>query len=500
MSEQGNVSSGSRLGGFFAWLTQSIQRPGWRRWTILAAAALLFIILLAFLRDRIDYRRDPSALVPKGVSAFVETRRLDDLLEKAGEWPLWGDERRVSGAGQWSHLQALLAELIGGKVHGLGSQLPLSWFAGARRAAVAWIEGGDGLPATWALYLDVPNAVGALGELRNEPGVTATPYEGRPHFFSVSGPDRRSLAVRAFDLWLIVSTDPELPLFAGESRGRAGQSLAATGILPEWRNEFSVRGIVNPRVLVRLFPESAIASTSGWMRDDMRRVFAANIDREGGVDIKSRYAPVAAAAGGNMIWSFLKLALWLVAVLCLLLVAAILLVMLGWSGWLKALALRAGIAAADAPAAVAPSAAFREDAGVSRDAAAPAGTDEAETMLRGSGREDAPAEDAAPAEADASGRDAVSDLDGEPMETFPEIPGDSPDPEAGRLPAGDSAPKEVVDGVKPKPAAKSAVKPRPAGRSAPRKKEPDGAGDDAGRETEAMPKPKRKPSRRKSKA
>lgn len=486
MSEQGNVSRGSRFVRFFAWLVRSIQRPGWRRWAILAAAVLLFLVLAAFLRRGVDYRRDPSALVPRDVGAYFETRRLGALLSGAAEWPLWSDDHRKTESDQWNHLQSFVADLVGGKVHGLGSQLPLTWFGGARRAAVAWMEAGEDSPEAWAIYLDVPYPVGAIGELRGEPGVEKTQYEDMPNFFIVSGNDNSSLAVRALDTWLIIASDPELPLHADELRRRPGRSLASSGMLPEWRDKTAVRGVFSPSPVVREVFGGVLATVAARMRDDAWYALSVGAAGEGAVEVRFTPAVAASASGGNVIWSFVKLVLWIVAVFCLLTAASILLVMLGWGGWLKALALKAGITPAPAPKEVEPSAAFREDAGASPPDAAADADD---------GADDDSPEDAGLSETDADdGADDATtvDMGEEPVETFPEMQEEPPGPEVGHLPASDESP--AVEAPKPKPAAKSAAaKPK---RGAPRRKKPA----EAESEPEAKPKPKRPVRRKKPEA
>ncbi len=60
--------------------------------------------------------------------------------------------------------------------------------------------------------------------------------------------------------------------------------------------------------------------------------------------------------------------LLVVAIASLCVVVSILLVMIGFGGWLKAMALRAGVIPADAPEKVEVSEAFREDSGERGDA------------------------------------------------------------------------------------------------------------------------------------
>lgn len=427
----GDATEKKKDKGMFSWLIGNVFRPGWRRWLIFVIALAVFLILVSFLRGGVDYKRDPAALVSRNALFYVEAKNIDAAMRNAGMWSLWNEERRAAGDEQWNHIQALLAGAISDKVHGLGSRLPLGWLTTSDAAALAVLEPVTNGQNAWILLVKVPNPQTSIKELRQEPGVTVSPYREANNLFEITGNDNSVLSVATVGPWLVVSSSFEPLLFATEAVRRPGVSLSSSLTLPNWRGDGAVRGMLDPKfALADATATAPMARLVGWMEKDSRFVFSVKSDKESHLQVDGAFAKLGETKSDTWIWASIKFILKIVALLCLLLAAAIILVMLGWGGWLKALAVKTGIHPADKPKDVEPSAAFKEDAGV-----APAGNSP----------EPSPEDPIVPSNYREPRTDTgslvnpmqESDVDfapTEPIETFPEtIDVESIDPLAGHL-------------------------------------------------------------------
>ncbi len=427
----GDATGGKKGKGMFSWLIGNVFRPGWRRWLIFVIALAVFLILVSFLRGGVDYKRDPGALVSRNALFYLEAKNIDAAMRNAGMWSLWNDERRAAGDEQWNHIQALLAGAISDKVHGLGSRLPLGWLTSSDTAALAVLEPVTNGQNAWILFVKVPNPQTSVKELRQEPGVTVSPYREANNLFEITGNDNSTLSVATVGPWLVVSSSFEPLLFAAEAVRRPGVSLSSSLTLPNWRGDGALRGMLDPKfALADTTSTAPLARLVGWMEKDSRFVFSIKTDKESRLQVDGAFAKLGETKSDTWLWSFIKFILKIVALLCLLLAAAIILVMLGWGGWLKTLAVKTGIHPKDKPKNIEPSEAFKEDAGVA---------------VAGSAAEPSPDDPIVPPNYREPRTDTgslvnpmqESDVDfapAEPIETFPEtIDVESIDPLAGHL-------------------------------------------------------------------
>lgn len=348
-----------RLG---ARLYRILFASGWPRRALLIFAAAVFVAAAWFLTGGTDYRTDPAALVPRSVQSYIETSDLDALLRSAGAWRLWRTERRSSPGDQYNRLQVDIAERIGRHMEGLGAR-PLRWLVGAGRAAYA--DGGE----SWALILHVPDLTEALSELSVDPGMLLETLEGSREqgIFKLTrakkgesgegGTGGGELVFATLAPWLIISSAETLPRFAVEAVKEPAYSLANSGILPGWNRGASLRGMMTPAD--SLSPYSAVAE---WMAPEMRVNFISSFRNGLSTVFDTAVLTERVRTGG--LWSLVKILLFVVALACVCLVFAIILVMFGWGGWLKIRAARMGIAPLPEPEDAPLSDAFREDAGL----------------------------------------------------------------------------------------------------------------------------------------
>lgn len=373
MAEESGGGKRTLWGRVGMWLYSVAIRPGWPRRILLAAAVIIFILCVIAVRSGIDYRRDPSALVPRSARVFLETREIGPLLTNVGDWKIWRDDKRVTSGSEW--LQVGLATHVGGKVTGLGTRLPLLWLNGAHKAAFAMVESDNGPAPSWALYLETPNASAVVRDIGIEAGLKLeNAREAGPNIYTLTGYGEGRLILGVVEPWLIISSDTKLPKFAVENAGRTGFSIARADVLPDWRRDTSVRGVVDPAYAAEHSELSKLLPTmGGWLEPQARVGVSVGVRDDGKVSVALATGLMADKASGGGIWTLLRFILGIVAILCLILVALILLVMIGWGGWLRFAAAKAGIAPAKEPEAVEPSPAFKEDAGgASTPAALPA--------------------------------------------------------------------------------------------------------------------------------
>ncbi len=358
----GRVRRALRRAG--SWLYGMAFRRGWQRWVFLAAIAALFLIIVALVRDGVDYRRDPSALVPRSTSFYAETRDLAELMDTVGKWPFWRE--RMVATDQWNTIHVSMAEQLGSNVGGLGTRLPLLWLANAKKAAIGFTPGEADEPESWAIYLEIGDADQALAEIRMEAGLSLTKLPGiqAENVYQLTGTGQGNLYFGVMNPWLIISSASKLPIFAVESLRRPAFSLAGSRILPSWRRSTMVRGITDPVHFVDM-AGTPMATLWGWMAPETRWTFASDVNDNGSIDTRYMGGMLAGQAGeSGILWPLLKIVLGIVAAVFLVVLLGTISVMLGLGGWYKYLAVRAGIAPKKAPEPVEPSAAFREDAGL----------------------------------------------------------------------------------------------------------------------------------------
>ncbi len=374
----GKIGIGQRIGG---WAYNLIFQAGWPRWVLLAVAAAICLLAIFALSGGTDYKEDPSALVPRSVEVYAETRNLGSLLKKVGGWTLWGKADGPVAEDSWTQLHRDLADIIGDQVDGLGRRQPLMWLSTASKAAYCIAPGDDAgktpakagemAPAegakegaggeSWALYLEVPNPATAISELGVEKNLTLD--KGEDGLYTLSGRDKGKLYLAVVEPWLVVSSGEKLPKFAQESLKKPAYSLARSELLSSWRRGVGVRGLFNPAYQADAVKGSAYSRVAGWMGPDVRLNFTGRLNDSGGIDMHYNAGRLTDKIGGGGVWPLLVALLTLLALVALAVLAAILCSVLGYAGWLKALAWKAGIRPLNAPARVESSSAFKADVG-----------------------------------------------------------------------------------------------------------------------------------------
>ena len=347
------------------WFYRIVTQPGWPRWVALAVAAFLFMLSALYLTRSTDYREDPSALMPRSADVYAETRDLSGLLKTVGAWRVWHPDRRGTGQESRTELEKDLAGLISARVGGLPINPPLRWMSASLGAGWCISRNEDGTES-WALYLRLDDPAAALKEIEVEPGMALQKPQGwrdGDGLFSLTG-QGGSVHFGIAGPWLILSGDDKLPKFALEAKRRPSQSLAGTGIVPKWRRSSSVRGLFNPSYASaqsQLFGPSFVTN---WLSPDARVTYTALLGRSGGVETYFNTAELSERSIGGGLWPLFLIIMGMVALCSICVIFAILLVMVGWGGWFKAMAVRAGIAPAKTPDRVSSSNAFKQDSGI----------------------------------------------------------------------------------------------------------------------------------------
>lgn len=376
-----------------SWLLGLLSRPGWPRRVVLAAAIVIFLVIMAVFFSGTDYKNDPAALATKYASFFIETRDTDLLLKNVGSWKLWSPARRAQAGDKRNQTQESVADSLGNKVSGLGTRLPLSWLTSAKMSAFALAEGeqdtgkaggkdaGKEGEKSWILFLQVPNPASAIDEIKLERTLKLDPIPGSNALYELSGTGDGKLVLGAMAPWLMISSDVKLPKFAQGIKSRPSQSLAGAGLLPDWKRNMSVRGMADPAYLAGRHDLSPLLfGLATWIEPKARLGFTARVDSEGGVETVSSIGMLSEQSGGGGAWPLIAFLLFVLALFCLLVVLATLLLIIGWGGWLKAAAARAGIVPARDPAQVEPSPAFKEDAAKTQTATATATAEAADSV------------------------------------------------------------------------------------------------------------------------
>lgn len=351
------------LGG---WFYSIVTRPGWPRWATLAVAAFLFMLSALYLTRSTDYREEPSALVPRSADVYAETRDLSGLLKTVGAWRVWHPDRRGSGQEARTELEKDLAGLISAHVGGLPINPPLRWMSASLGAGWCVSRNETG-PESWALYLRLDDPAAALKEVEVEPGMTLEVLAGArtgDGVFSLAGKDGGIVYFGIVGPWLIVSGDEKLPTFALEAKRRPSQSLGGSGIVPKWRRSASVRGVFHPGYAMAQGRSFGPSFVTNWLSPDARVTYTAILGRSGGVETYSNTVELTDRTGAGGWWPLFLIIMGILAIVSLGVIFTILLVMVGWGGWFKALAIKAGIAPAGTPARVEPSRAFKQDSGI----------------------------------------------------------------------------------------------------------------------------------------
>ncbi|MCD8350097.1 MAG: hypothetical protein LUC93_05725 [Planctomycetaceae bacterium] len=354
------------------WFFRTIFRPGWPQWAILAIAVVVFILALLGLTGGTDYREDPSALAPRSADIYVETRDLPALLKTVGSWRVWKEERRSAADDERNQLQVDIAGIISERVAGMSTSSPLRWLAAATRAAyclsAASVEDGG---ESWALYITMHNPADALAEIEVERGMTVETLRGTREaggVFRLTGAGAGELYFGIVGPWLVISSQAKLPEFALESARKPAFSLANSGLMPGWKRGATLRGVVNPAYTPGKTGVTAYTIITGWMASDMRVNYLSSVGKNGLETTFGAEALSGRVHGSGLWWPLVAGILLVVAVIALAAAFMVLLVMVGWGGWLKTKAMRAGIMPARGPEAVQPSEAFSADAGLDRGA------------------------------------------------------------------------------------------------------------------------------------
>ena len=352
------------LGG---WLYDVVFKGGWQRWLLLAVIAVALFLITATVFEGVNYKEDPSALVPRSVDFYAESGSLSSLLGKVGTWDLWAKDKRASGNEQWNQLQLALAGRIGNQVRGLGTRLPLIWMASAQRAAFALMGEADGDPESWALYLLVPDT-GTLAEIGVEPGMNVSPQkpaaDGNVYELSGNGEDGGKLFIGEVKPWLIIASSEKLPKFAADSLKKPAYSLSKSAILPVRMRKTAFRGMFNPNRFGKEMAGGLSVNVEEWIAQDARIAYSMRFLGEGEMEGTISVKTLAENIPGGGLWPLFKFVLGVFGVVLLVLALAIIMVMVGLGGWLKVQALRLGITPASQPAHVEPSNAFKQDAGI----------------------------------------------------------------------------------------------------------------------------------------
>lgn len=366
MTAQSGVERRSLLQKAGGWFFRVIFKKGWPRRLVLAAAVAIFILAALALTGGVDYREEPSALAPRSADVYMETRDLPALLKNISSWPVWKEERRVGAEEDRNQLQVDIAGLISDQLAGMSTSSPMRWLAAASQAAYCLSSAPEpGAKGSWALYINMPNPADALAEIEVERGMTVQPLrttkEGSVFKLTSAGAGELHFAVIA--PWLILSSDKRLPEFALESVRKPAFSLANSGLLPKWKRGTAFRSVYNPAYDGAASKRGLSAIVRSWMAPDTRIVATAKIEKNG---LQTTFASafLSDRVRGGGLWSIFMGVLFLVAIAALLVIFATLLAMVGWGGWLKSRAVRAGIAPAAAPEPVEPTDAFKEDSGL----------------------------------------------------------------------------------------------------------------------------------------
>ncbi len=382
---EGKIGIGQKLGG---WVYNLIFQAGWPRWVLLAVALLLCLLAVLALSSGTDYREDPSALVPRSAEVYAETRNLEALLKRVGGWKLWGKEDGPIAEDSWTQLHRDLADIIGDQVEGLGRRQPLMWLSTADRAAycvvpadqpAAKAKSGEAgktddkaAPAaasavepaggeTWALLLHVPDPANVLSELGVEKNLSLA--KSGDGLYTLTGKGEGKLYFAVVGPWLMLSSGEKLPKFAQESMNKPAFSLARSDLLAPWRRSLGVRGLFNPAFRADLVKDSVYAKVAGWMAPDVRINFTGRLNDSGGVDMHYNAGKLTDRIGGGGLWPLILALLTLLGIVALAVILAIACSVVGYSGWLKGLAWKAGIRPVSSPAKVESSAAFKADVG-----------------------------------------------------------------------------------------------------------------------------------------
>lgn len=357
-----------RVGG---WFFRTICRQGWRQWAMLAAAVVVFVLAVLALTGGTDYREDPSALTPRSVDMYMETRDLPALLKNVGAWKVWKEERRTAAGEERNQLQVDIAGLISERVAGMSTSSPMRWLAAATRAAYCLSnapaeEGGE----SWALFIEMANPSDALAEIGVERGMTVETLRGTKDggVFKLTGPAAGELYFGVVAPWLIISSQARLPEFAMDSVRKPAFSLANSGLMPGWKRGTTLRGVYSPASQSVAGEPTPAVIIKGWMASDVRVTYLARVGKSG---LETTFGAefLSDRIRGGGLWPLFSVILFIVAIIAIVAAFAVLLAMVGWGGWLKAKAVKAGVMPASGPVSVEPSEAFQEDSGMIRPAA-----------------------------------------------------------------------------------------------------------------------------------
>lgn len=348
-------------------LYNAVFQPGLSRWVLLAVAAFVFMLSALYLTGGTDFREDPSALVPRSAEVYLETRDLGTLLKNVAAWKVWRPEHRATG--QEVHntdLEKEVANAISRFVPGLPTSQPLGWMNNSKGAAWCVSSNDGAAKPSWGLYLRLDDVSAALNDAQIEQGMKLELIKGTRDngVFVLTGQGGGRLCIGVVNPWIILSADEKLAEFALDAKRRPSQSLAGAGLVPKWKRGYSLRGIASPAASSALTERLGASFVANWFAPEARMAFTAKSGRSGEVETSFSVVSMNDRIGGGGFWPLFFVVMLVLALVSLALIFAVLLAMLGWGGWLKLAAAKAGIAPAGKPVQVSPSAAFQQDSGM----------------------------------------------------------------------------------------------------------------------------------------
>lgn len=352
-----------RIGG---WIYGSVSRGGWSRFVLFIVALIILILAVMFLRAGSGYREEPSSLVPRRASFYIEARQLGTFLNGMGTLKIWTKERLEDNVDGWSSLQQDINDILIGKISGLSTR-PRKWLSSPNRAAFCIDSEEDGSGQSWAMYFNVETPSEVLADIAAEPGVVMEKIESvrEDSVHKMTDRDGRQLYLGAVGPWLIISSDANLPDYALKALRKPSLALVGSGMLPDWSGKgAAVRGLYDPERRALSFTIAGFSQFSSWLVPDMRVTFTGKLLKNGGMETTLNSVTYNERGSSGGMWPVFAVILVIIGLACLCIILAIILCVIGLGGWIKAAAIRAGVLPAKKPEPVEPSPAFKEDAGL----------------------------------------------------------------------------------------------------------------------------------------
>lgn len=346
------------------WLWRMASARSWKRSALLLLSCVFILIAISILCGRRSYRRDPAALVPPSVSFYVEAKELEPLLTAINASSVWREERRLDRPNQ---LHADVASGIGSHVAGLGASRPLRWLSSPHRAAFTILRDDEGEGDSWALFImrNAPGDAIAELELELEAGMRLEKLEqqGSNTVYVLSDAGGGRLTLGVIGPWLVLSSQDTLPLFALNAAAKTVPTLAKSKLLKPLPFSKNVRGMFDPAHTSVGYRFAGTAMFSQWVAENSRIAFIAAVGPKGDADVSFSVKEYTGKMGGGGFWSLVKVLCVLLGIAGLLFVLVAILALVKGS-WLKYRAVKTGVRPAAKIGVAAPSAAFKEDAGI----------------------------------------------------------------------------------------------------------------------------------------